>query len=136
MEISLKKNKVALDYVNFGEEDKAKTEKLEAMVAAVNNNDSSHIVHVPAGSNALSDVLLRFVIVRLHTNLLHVIVLADIVNVFVSTPIFTCDGESGSGFAVAAAAGVYLVLISVLIPIWTLNLLLLFVRQWKRIVRQ
>lgn len=57
----LKKNSVALDVVNFGEEDEAKTEKLEALVAAVNNNDSSHIVHVPAGSNALSDVLLRFI---------------------------------------------------------------------------
>nr|GEU62754.1 26S proteasome non-ATPase regulatory subunit 4 homolog [Tanacetum cinerariifolium] len=75
----LKKNSVALDVVNFGEEDEAKTEKLEALVAAVNNNDSSHIVHVPAGSNALSDVLL-------------------------STPIFTGDGEGGSGFAAAAAA--------------------------------
>lgn len=75
----LKKNSVALDVVNFGEEDEAKTEKLEALVAAVNNNDSSHIVHVPAGTNALSDVLL-------------------------STPIFTGDGEGGSGFAAAAAA--------------------------------
>ncbi|KAI3816140.1 hypothetical protein L1987_15830 [Smallanthus sonchifolius] len=76
----LKKNSVALDVVNFGEEDESKTEKLEALVAAVNNNDSSHIVHVPAGSSALSDVLL-------------------------STPIFTGDGEGGSGFAAAAAAG-------------------------------
>ncbi|KAI3695910.1 hypothetical protein L1987_78914 [Smallanthus sonchifolius] len=75
----LKKNSVALDVVNFGEEDESKTEKLEALVAAVNNNDSSHIVHVPAGSSALSDVLL-------------------------STPIFTGDGEGGSGFAAAAAA--------------------------------
>ncbi|KAM0019455.1 putative von Willebrand factor, type A, ubiquitin interacting [Helianthus debilis subsp. tardiflorus] len=75
----LKKNSVALDVVNFGEEDESKTEKLEALVAAVNNNDSSHIVHVPAGANALSDVLL-------------------------STPIFTGDGEGGSGFAAAAAA--------------------------------
>ncbi|KAI7988589.1 hypothetical protein LOK49_LG13G00917 [Camellia lanceoleosa] len=40
---------------------------------------SSHIVHVPAGPNALSDVL-------------------------ISTPIFTGDGEGGSGFAAAAAA--------------------------------
>ncbi|XP_076936816.1 26S proteasome non-ATPase regulatory subunit 4 homolog [Bidens hawaiensis] len=75
----LKKNSVALDVVNFGEEDESKTEKLEALVAAVNNSDSSHIVHVPAGSTALSDVLL-------------------------STPIFTGDGEGGSGFAAAAAA--------------------------------
>ncbi|GFY80426.1 regulatory particle non-ATPase 10 [Actinidia rufa] len=70
---------VALDIVNFGEEDEGKTEKLEALLAAVNNNDSSHIVHVPTGPNALSDVL-------------------------ISTPIFTGDGEGGSGFAAAAAA--------------------------------
>lgn len=75
----LKKNSVALDIVNFGEEDDAKTEKLDALLAAVNNNDTSHIVHVPPGPNALSDVL-------------------------ISTPIFTGDGEGGSGFAAAAAA--------------------------------
>ncbi|KAH1266876.1 26S proteasome non-ATPase regulatory subunit 4 [Glycine max] len=75
----LKKNSVALDIVNFGEEDEGKTEKLEALLAAVNNNDTSHIVHVPSGPNALSDVL-------------------------ISTPIFTGDGEGGSGFAAAAAA--------------------------------
>lgn len=56
----LKKNSVALDVVNFGEEDEGKNEKLEALVAAVNNNDSSHIVHVPPGPNALSDVLIRY----------------------------------------------------------------------------
>ncbi|KAL3525253.1 hypothetical protein ACH5RR_013625 [Cinchona calisaya] len=76
----LKKNSVALDVVNFGEEDEGKTEKLEALVAAVNNNDSSHVVHVPSGPDALSDVL-------------------------ISTPIFTGgDGEDGSGFVAAAAA--------------------------------
>ncbi|KAK1586883.1 hypothetical protein Q3G72_007170 [Acer saccharum] len=75
----LKKNSVALDIVNFGEEDDSKTEKLEALLTAVNNNDSSHIVHVPPGPNALSDFL-------------------------ISTPIFTGDGEGGSGFAAAAAA--------------------------------
>ncbi|KAL5819127.1 hypothetical protein ACOSQ4_022969 [Xanthoceras sorbifolium] len=75
----LKKNSVALDIVSFGEEDDCKTEKLEALLAAVNNNDSSHIIHVPSGPNALSDVL-------------------------ISTPIFTGDGEGGSGFAATAAA--------------------------------
>ncbi|KHG14506.1 26S proteasome non-ATPase regulatory subunit 4 -like protein [Gossypium arboreum] len=75
----LKKNSVTLDIVNFGEDDEGKTEKLEALLAAVNNNDTSHIVHIPAGPNALSDVLL-------------------------STPIFTGDGEGGSGFAASAAA--------------------------------
>ncbi|XP_019444841.1 PREDICTED: 26S proteasome non-ATPase regulatory subunit 4 homolog isoform X1 [Lupinus angustifolius] len=75
----LKKNSVALDIINFGEEDEGKTEKLEGLLSAVNNNDTSHIVHVPAGPDALSDVL-------------------------ISTPIFTGDGEGGSGFAAAAAA--------------------------------
>lgn len=76
----LKKNSVALDIVNFGDDDEGNTEKLEALLAAVNNNDTSHIVNVPAGPNALSDVL-------------------------ISTPIFTGDGEGGgSGFAAAAAA--------------------------------
>lgn len=75
----LKKDSVALDVVNFGEDDDDKTEKLQALVSAVNNNDNSHIVHVPHGANALSDVLM-------------------------STPIFTGDGEGGSGFAAAAAA--------------------------------
>ncbi|KAL5561180.1 hypothetical protein UlMin_030927 [Ulmus minor] len=75
----LKKNSVSLDIVNFGEEDDGKSEKLEALLAAVNNNESSHIVHVPAGPDALSDVLL-------------------------STPVFTGDGDGGSGFAAAAAA--------------------------------
>lgn len=55
----LKKNSVALDIVNFGEEDDAKPEKLDALLAAVNNNDTSHMVHVPPGPNALSDVLIR-----------------------------------------------------------------------------
>lgn len=55
----LKKNSVALDIVDFGEEDDGKPEKLEALLATVNNNDSSHIVHVPSGPNALSDVLIR-----------------------------------------------------------------------------
>ncbi|KAK4754076.1 hypothetical protein SAY87_002180 [Trapa incisa] len=75
----LKKNSVALDIVDFGEEDDGKPEKLEAVLASVNSNDTSHIVHVPAGPNALSDVL-------------------------INTPIFTGDGEGGSGFAAAAAA--------------------------------
>ncbi|KAL3613278.1 hypothetical protein CASFOL_042854 [Castilleja foliolosa] len=78
----MKKNSVALDIVNFGEEDEEKNEKLEALLAAVNNNDSSHIIHVPAGPNALSDVL-------------------------ISSPIFTGDEEGGSGFPVGAAPAGY-----------------------------
>lgn len=56
----LKKNSVALDVISFGEEDEGKTEKLEALVAAVNNNDSSRIIHIPPGPTALSDVLIRY----------------------------------------------------------------------------
>ncbi|XP_074561918.1 26S proteasome non-ATPase regulatory subunit 4 homolog [Curcuma longa] len=75
----LKKSSVALDVVDFGELEDGKSEKLAALVAAVSNNDNSHIVPVPPGSSALSDVL-------------------------ISTPIFTGDGEGGSGFAASAAA--------------------------------
>ncbi|CAN1276480.1 26S proteasome non-ATPase regulatory subunit 4 homolog [Linum perenne] len=80
----LKKSSVSLDIVDFGEEDDGKPEKLEALLTAVNNNDSSHIVHIPPGPNALSDVL-------------------------ISTPVFTGDGEGGSGFVPAgpAAGGDY-----------------------------
>uniref|UniRef100_A0A1J3JE82 26S proteasome non-ATPase regulatory subunit 4 homolog n=1 Tax=Noccaea caerulescens TaxID=107243 RepID=A0A1J3JE82_NOCCA len=75
----LKKNSVSLDIVNFGEDDdEDKPQKLEALLSAVNNNDGSHIVHVPSGANALSDVLL-------------------------STPVFTGD-EGASGYVSAAAA--------------------------------
>ncbi|RZC55213.1 hypothetical protein C5167_014069 [Papaver somniferum] len=74
----LKKNSVALDIVDFGEEADEKAEKLEALHAAVNNGDS-HIVHVPPESSALCDVVL-------------------------TTPIFTGDGEGGSAFAASAAA--------------------------------
>ena len=56
----LKKNSVALDIIDFGEDEDGKPEKLEALLSSVNNNDSSHIVHVPSGQNALSDVLIRF----------------------------------------------------------------------------
>ncbi|KAF3488944.1 hypothetical protein F2Q69_00058058 [Brassica cretica] len=75
----LKKNSVSLDIVNFGEDDDAeKPLKLEALLSAVNNNDGSHIVHVPSAANPLSDVLL-------------------------STPVFTGD-EGASGYVSAAAA--------------------------------
>ncbi|KAJ7555824.1 hypothetical protein O6H91_05G056300 [Diphasiastrum complanatum] len=76
----LKKNNVALDIVDFGEADDGKSDKLEALLSAVNSNDNSHIVHVPPGPSVLSDVL-------------------------ISSSIFTGDGEGGSGFAAAAAAG-------------------------------
>jgi len=58
----LQKNECAVDIVNFGQcEDN--TEKLEAFVAAVNNNDNSHLVTVPPGPHVLSDLLLSSPIV-------------------------------------------------------------------------
>ncbi|KND01682.1 proteasome regulatory particle base subunit RPN10 [Spizellomyces punctatus DAOM BR117] len=58
----LKKNNVAVDIVNFGEESE-NTQKLEAFVAAVNSNDNSHLVSIPPGPHILSDVLLTSPIV-------------------------------------------------------------------------
>ena len=61
----LKKNNVAVDIVNFGEEE-ANTKKLEALIEAVNSGDNrcvyfhsleSHLVSVPPGPHILSDVL-------------------------------------------------------------------------------
>eukprot|EP00761_Pharyngomonas_kirbyi_P011740 gb/GECH01011766.1/.p1 GENE.gb/GECH01011766.1/~~gb/GECH01011766.1/.p1 ORF type:complete len:385 (+),score=156.11 gb/GECH01011766.1/:1-1155(+) len=59
----LKKNNVAVDIVNFGEES-INTEKLEAFINAVNSNDNSHIVTVPPGPHILSDILLSSPIVE------------------------------------------------------------------------
>lgn len=53
----LKKNNVAVDIVNFGEEAE-NTPKLEAFIGAINNNDNSHLVTVPPGPHVLSDVLI------------------------------------------------------------------------------
>lgn len=66
----LKKNNVAVDIVNFGEEAE-NAEKLEAFISAVNSNDNrcicsldsflfivSHLVTVPSGPHILSDLLL------------------------------------------------------------------------------
>ncbi|KAI9137475.1 hypothetical protein BKA69DRAFT_1110332 [Paraphysoderma sedebokerense] len=53
----LKKNNVAVDIVNFGEEAE-NTAKLEAFVNAVNSGDNSHLVTVPPGPHILSDLLI------------------------------------------------------------------------------
>lgn len=73
----LKKNNIAVDIVNFGEEAQ-NVEKLEAFITAVNTNDESHLVTVPPGPHILSDILL-------------------------SSPIVVGEG-SGGGFGAAAAA--------------------------------
>merc|ERR1712166_774886 len=58
----LQKNECAVDIVNFGQI-KENTAKLEAFVAAVNNNDNSHLVTIPPGNHVLSDLLLSSPIV-------------------------------------------------------------------------
>lgn len=52
----MKKNNVAIDVINFGEE-AINTAKLEKFHAAVNNHDNSHLVTVPAGSRLLYEVI-------------------------------------------------------------------------------
>jgi len=73
----LKKNNIAVDLVNFGEEAE-NAEKLENFVKAVNTADESHLITVPAGPHILSDMLL-------------------------SSPIIVGEG-GGGGFGAAAAA--------------------------------
>lgn len=59
----LKKNSVAVDIINFGEEAE-NTPKLEALLNAVNSDDNSHLVTVPPGPHVLSDILLSSPIVQ------------------------------------------------------------------------
>lgn len=59
----LKKNSVAIDIINFGEEAE-NAAKLEALLNAVNSDDNSHLVTVPPGPHVLSDILLSSPIVQ------------------------------------------------------------------------
>jgi len=59
----LKKNNIAIDIVNFGEEEE-NTEKLEAFISAIDNNEGSHLVTVPPGPHILSDILVSSPIVQ------------------------------------------------------------------------
>jgi len=59
----LKKNNIAVDIINFGEE-AFNTEKLEAFIGAVNNNNNSHLITIPPGPHILSDILLSSSIIR------------------------------------------------------------------------
>lgn len=52
----MKKNNVAVDFINFGEENE-NTEKLEKFREGVNSNDNSHVYTVPPGPHLLSDQL-------------------------------------------------------------------------------
>jgi len=59
----LKKNSVAIDIINFGEE-ATNTEKLETFLSAVNNNDNSHLLTIPPGPHILSDILISSPIIN------------------------------------------------------------------------
>lgn len=52
----LKKNNVAVDFINFGEED-ANTNKLEKFISIINHGDNSHLVTVSPSSRLLSSVV-------------------------------------------------------------------------------
>jgi len=61
----LKKNKVAIDIVSFGEENaEANRDKLEALHKATNNNNNSHFVTIPPGSHMLSESIALTEVVR------------------------------------------------------------------------
>jgi len=52
----LKKNNIAVDIISFGEES-LNTEKVEAFINTINNNNNSSLVTIPPGPHILSDVL-------------------------------------------------------------------------------
>lgn len=52
----LKKNNVAVDIINVGED--SSVEKLDALIEAVNSNNNSHVLHVQAGPHILADLLM------------------------------------------------------------------------------
>ena len=52
----MKKNNVAIDIVNFGHPENLP--KLQALVDNANNNDNSHLLDVPAGITAITDILI------------------------------------------------------------------------------
>lgn len=52
----MKKNQIAIDFINFGEESE-NTTKLEAFIQNVNSSDNSHLATIPPGPHLLSDQL-------------------------------------------------------------------------------
>ncbi|KAJ1971318.1 proteasome regulatory particle base subunit rpn10, partial [Dimargaris xerosporica] len=52
----LKKNNIAVDFVNFGEITENES-KLEAFITNINSNDNSHLVTIPPGPHILSDLI-------------------------------------------------------------------------------
>lgn len=59
----MKKNNVAVDFINFGEESE-NTEKLEKFIEGVNSGDNSHLVTIPPGPHLLSDILISSPIIN------------------------------------------------------------------------
>lgn len=59
----MKKNNVAVDFINFGEETE-NTEKLEKFIEGVNSGDNSHLVTIPPGPHLLSDILITSPIIN------------------------------------------------------------------------
>lgn len=53
----MKKNSVAVDIINFGEEAE-NAAKLNAFINTVNSGDNSHLVTIPPGPHILSDILI------------------------------------------------------------------------------
>lgn len=53
----MKKNGVAIDFINFGEVETENTPKLQAFVDAINSSDNSHLATIPPGPHLLSDLL-------------------------------------------------------------------------------
>jgi len=61
----MKKNKIAVDIVSFGEENaESNEEKLQAFHKSINNHDNSTIITIPPGTSMLSEILARTAIVR------------------------------------------------------------------------
>jgi hypothetical protein len=75
----LKKNNVAVDVVNFGEDSASNADKLEAFIAAVNSSESCHLLTVPPGPHHLADLI-------------------------VTSPIVVGDGSEGAASSSGAAA--------------------------------
>lgn len=58
----MKKNNVAVDFINFGEQDNANI--LHSFIEGVNSSDNSHLVEVPPGPHLLSDVIASSAIIN------------------------------------------------------------------------
>jgi 26S proteasome regulatory subunit N10 len=75
----MKKNNVAIDVINFGEESENRA-KLEAFVNAVNSGDNSHLITISPGPHILSDMLF-------------------------STPVIAGEDGAPAGFAAGGSGG-------------------------------